>query len=400
MADIITKILIRQGTDVQRRTANLTGVTFSSGEPGFCVDTKRLYVGDGTTVGGNAIGIQNLGKIDGLFGSYQNGFSYNGLVSFLNKGAAVGDIIYDNVTRGLYALTSVSSFPPLSSDLAQYDFTTLVNPAQFEYDSQQRLQLKDQAVGPRNLDFTVVDNYTIGKASLNAPISLIESSVENRYLAPVAGDTVKGNFTGVEADPQDLYVYPGTFVGRTASSRLSCFPFSILLQQAEYSYTNGIVINQAVVPPVFSLDPAIFTANSSSIALRKDTSITGTLNVVGNTTVTGTLRCTNDIVAYYTPSDKRYKEDLQVISNAVAKLQNLTGYEFTYKHPGLPHIHDKRSYGIIAQDAKDVLPHAVENREPDHQGGFYLGVSYEKLVPVLIEAVKELKKEIEELKAR
>jgi len=400
MADIITKILIRQGTDVQRRTANLTGVTFSSGEPGFCVDTKRLYVGDGTTVGGNAIGIQNLGKINGLFGSYQNGFSYNGLVSFLNKGAAVGDIIYDNVTRGLYALTSVSSFPPLSSDLAQYDFTTLVNPAQFEYDSQQRLQLKDQAVGPRNLDFTVVDNYTIGKASLNAPISLIESSVENRYLAPVAGDTVKGNFTGVEADPQDLYVYPGTFVGRTASSRLSCFPFSILLQQAEYSYTNGIVINQAVVPPVFSLDPAIFTANSSSIALRKDTSITGTLNVVGNTTVTGTLRCTNDIVAYYTPSDKRYKEDLQVISNAVAKLQNLTGYEFTYKHPGLPHIHDKRSYGIIAQDAKDVLPHAVENREPDHQGGFYLGVSYEKLVPVLIEAVKELKKEIEELKAR
>ena len=400
MADIITKILIRQGTDVQRRTANLTGVTFSSGEPGFCVDTKRLYVGDGTTVGGNAIGIQNLGKINGLFGSYQNGFSFNGIASFSNKGAAVGDIIYDNVTRGLYALTSVSSFPPLSSDLAQYDFTTLVNPAQFEYDSQQRLQLKDQAVGPRNLDFTVIDNYTIGKASLNAPISLIESSVENRYLAPVAGDTVKGNFTGVEADPQDMYVYPGTFVGRTASSRLSCFPFSVLLQQAEYSYTNGIVINQSVIPPVFSLDPAIFTANSSSITLRKDTSITGTLNVGGNTTVTGTLRCTSDIVAYYTPSDKRYKEDLQVISNAVAKLQNLTGYEFTYKHPGLPHIHDKRSYGIIAQDAKDVLPHAVENREPDHQGGFYLGVSYEKLVPVLIEAVKELKKEIEELKAR
>ena len=399
MADIITKILIRQGTDVQRRTANLTGVTFSSGEPGFCVDTKRLYVGDGTTVGGNAIGIQNLGKINSLFGNYQNGFSFDGIVNFLNKGAAVGDIIYDNVTRGLYALTSVSTFPPLSSDLAQYDFTTLVNPAEFEYDSQQRLQLKDQAVGPSNLSFTVVDNYTIGKASLNAPISLIENSVENRFLAPVDGDTVKGNFTGIDSNPQDMYVYPGTFVGRTASSRLSCFPFSVLLQQAEYSYTNGIVINQAVIPPVFSLDPAIFTANSSSIVLKKDTSITGTLNVGGNTTVTGTLRCTSDIVAYYTPSDKRYKEDLQVISNAVAKLQNLTGYEFTYKHPGLPHIHDKRSYGIIAQDAKDVLPHAVENREPDHQGGFYLGVSYEKLVPVLIEAVKELKKEIEELKA-
>jgi len=401
MADTITKILIRQGTDVQRRTANLTGVIFSSGEPGFCVDTKRLYIGDGTTSGGNAIGIQNLGKVNNLFGSYQNGFSVEGITKFLSKGAATGDIVYDVSTRGLYALTSVNTFPPLSSELTRFDFSTLVNTSQFEYDSQQRLQLKDQAIGPRNLSFSIVDNYTIGKASISSPLALLEDSVANRYLTEVAANTVKGNFTELTSNPQDMYVYPGTFVGRTNSSQLSCYPFSTILQQATYNYSNGIIIDQTANPPIFQLDPNIITATGTAITLKKATTITtGGLSVAGNTTITGTLRCTNDIVAYYTPSDKRYKDDLQVISNAVAKIQNLTGYEFVYNHPGLPHIHNKKSYGIIAQDAEHILPHVVDNREPDGQGGHYKGVNYEKLVPVLIEAIKELKNEINELKAK
>ena len=66
----ITKILIRQGTDVQRRTADSTGVILDRGEPGYCIDTKRLFIGDGITPGGSAIGIQNLGTVTSLFGNY------------------------------------------------------------------------------------------------------------------------------------------------------------------------------------------------------------------------------------------------------------------------------------------------------------------------------------------
>jgi len=131
MAETITKILIRQGTDIQRRTANLTGVVFNSGEPGYCVDTKRLYIGDGSTSGGNAIGIQNLGIVPVLFGNDTNGWSYEALEVFGTKGAAAGDIIYDRDTRSLYALSSVTSFPPTTADLVQYDFKTLINASQF-----------------------------------------------------------------------------------------------------------------------------------------------------------------------------------------------------------------------------------------------------------------------------
>ena len=63
MADTITKILIRKGTDEQRRTANSSGIIFSSGEPGWCFNTKRLFVGDGATSGGFPVGIANLGSV-------------------------------------------------------------------------------------------------------------------------------------------------------------------------------------------------------------------------------------------------------------------------------------------------------------------------------------------------
>jgi len=393
MADTITKILIRQGTDVQRRTANLTGVIFSSGEPGYCVDTKRLYVGDGVTAGGNAIGIQNIGKVNNLFGTYQNGFTFEGIARFTSKGAATGDIVYDSTTRGLYALTSVNTFPPLSSELVRYDFSTLVNPSQFEYDTQQRLQLKDQAVNPRNLSFTVVDNYTIGKASLTSPISLLEDSVENRFLAPLPADTVKGNFTAVVDNPQDLYVYPGTFVGRTASSRLSCYPFSTILQQATFNAQNGIVIDQSVSPPIFKLDPNIFTATNTSIALRKPTTVLGTLDISGNTTVTGTLRATNDIVAYYS-SDASLKTNVTLIEDALNKVEKINGVTFDWNEQAEEKYGKVgREAGVIAQDVESVLPEVVITREDGTKA-----VRYEKLIPLLIEAIKELKKEVTELK--
>ena len=50
-SDSITKILVRRGTDGQRKFTNTTGIKFDLGEPAFTVDTKRLYIGDGTSTG-------------------------------------------------------------------------------------------------------------------------------------------------------------------------------------------------------------------------------------------------------------------------------------------------------------------------------------------------------------
>ena len=72
----------------------------------------------------------------------------------------------------------------------------------------------------------------------------------------------------------------------------------------------------------------------------------------------------------------------------------MSGYTFTYKHDG------KASAGVVAQEVEKVLPSAVIEKEVAFQGddAAYKIVQYDQLHGLLIEAIKELKAEIEELK--
>ena len=116
----------------------------------------------------------------------------------------------------------------------------------------------------------------------------------------------------------------------------------------------------------------------------------------GNIESSSEIRCTGNIIAF--TSDIRLKTEIKPIENAVAKLLKLNG--FTYEHnelaESLGYKRDgERIAGISAQDVKEVLPEAVK---PAPANADYMTVQYEKLVPLLIEAIKELKAEIDELK--
>ena len=113
--------------------------------------------------------------------------------------------------------------------------------------------------------------------------------------------------------------------------------------------------------------------------------------------VTGELEVTGDITAL--TSDIRLKTDIESIDNALDKICKISG--FTYKHNEAAKVRcnidtgDQRYVGVSAQDVQQVLPEAVK---PAPSNDEYLTVQYEKLVPLLIEAIKELKNEIDELK--
>jgi len=102
---------------------------------------------------------------------------------------------------------------------------------------------------------------------------------------------------------------------------------------------------------------------------------------------------TGDVTAN-TSSDIRLKEDIVKIPNAMDKVLKISGNTFKWKK-GFEKIHSKKGsdIGVIAQEVESILPDIVVTR---HNG--YKGVQYEKLVALLIEAIKELKSEIEELK--
>ena len=85
-------------------------------------------------------------------------------------------------------------------------------------------------------------------------------------------------------------------------------------------------------------------------------------------------------------SDIRYKENINTVNSALLKVDQLRGVKFNWKETGLP------SYGVIAQELEEVLPELVHGEDPKT-------VNYNGIIGVLIEAIKELKAEIEELKS-
>jgi hypothetical protein len=123
----------------------------------------------------------------------------------------------------------------------------------------------------------------------------------------------------------------------------------------------------------------------------------------------GEIRATNQITSYY--SDERLKEDIEEIGGALQKVMSLRGV--TYKPNSIAESlgYKKQSeVGVIAQDVEKVLPEAVkpapfdimlfEGAEISKSGENYKTVQYEKLVPLLIEAIKELNREVEQLKQK
>jgi len=107
--------------------------------------------------------------------------------------------------------------------------------------------------------------------------------------------------------------------------------------------------------------------------------------------VAGAILATNDVVAFAS-SDERLKENLEPIGSATEKVGQLTGYTFDWIPMEEIHVHSGHDIGVIAQEVEKVLPEIVEDR-----GNGYKAVKYEKLTALLIQAVNEQQKQIEDL---
>ena len=112
--------------------------------------------------------------------------------------------------------------------------------------------------------------------------------------------------------------------------------------------------------------------------------------------LTGEIRATNNITAYY--SDDRLKTKLGAIENALDKVKQLSG--FYYEANDIAQLlgyEVKREVGVSAQEVQAQMPEVVAPAPIDDK---YLTVRYEKLIPLLIEAIKELDRKIDELKEK
>ena len=118
---------------------------------------------------------------------------------------------------------------------------------------------------------------------------------------------------------------------------------------------------------------------SKAVVVDSNKDISGFRNIANTGTITtgGAITASGDITAF---SDERLKSDIETIDNALDKVMNMRGVSFTKQA--------ERKIGVIAQEVEKVLPEVVSDGE-------YKSVAYGNMVGVLIEAIKELKSQLD-----
>lgn len=169
------------------------------------------------------------------------------------------------------------------------------------------------------------------------------------------------------------------------------------------SFGNVVIMKnpndkKAKIPNLF-VDGTIY--GKKNFILAKDATISGTLTVNKDAIMNKKLilaRCGDvaqrvDRADALPSSDERLKENITPIQNALDKVKELNGVEFDFKNSDDYGYLKQHQIGLIAQEVEKVIPEIVS----ENKNG-YLGVSYQHLTALLIEAVKEQQKQIEELK--
>jgi hypothetical protein len=149
------------------------------------------------------------------------------------------------------------------------------------------------------------------------------------------------------------------------------------------------------------------TGLSNTIIIAAGTTERIRVNSVGAMSVAGSATFIGDVTA--NASDKRLKDNIRVIDNPLEKLSKINGVYFNWNDTAKDLIHksdDIEEVGFLAQEVQSVLPHIIKPAPFDvdaltgesKSGENYLTIQYEKIVPLLVEAIKELKKQVDELK--
>ena len=219
------------------------------------------------------------------------------------------------------------------------------------------------------------NNLTVDHLQVGVSATLPDDTALTASTLSAANGTITNNFQ---------------ITGATAGAANSVFTIGNGSNTVHIEFANAAANGHLLAKTTNTSD--IGSAAKSFRSGYFDTSI-----VVGDTVANTTalladfVYAKQDLVANYS-SDQQLKDNVLKIDTALDKVNSLGGYSFTWNN----NIGDMRAgtpdYGVIAQEIEDVLPHAVDINSRGHKT-----VNYNSLIPLLIEAVKELTERVKEL---
>ena len=218
--------------------------------------------------------------------------------------------------------------------------------------------------------FVNTNTFVVGYANTALNVASATSSSFANTSTDIAGG-LAGQILYQIAPNDTGFAGPGT-AGNVLVSNGSSIP----------TYNNTLTLTSTLASTSTVASNALYVAGGVGIGQ--------TLYVIGDTYVAG------EITAYY--SDDRLKNRLEDIPDALNKVKSLSGFYYTPNETALSFGYkDKRQVGVSAQATQKILPEIVTTAPVNAD---YLTVQYEKLIPLLIEAIKELSAEVEELKKK
>jgi hypothetical protein len=226
-----------------------------------------------------------------------------------------------------------------------------------------------------------------GSCTGNAATATTAGSISG-FNNPTTAAT--GNTIGYR-DPNGYFF--ATYFNGTGTFSTSGGTGMVLFTGTNGSDTYGRSYTAAAAATALSGQTMNINGSSTSCSGNAATATTAT-NQSGGTVAATTITATGNITAYF--SDERLKTRLGLIENALAKVQTLDGFYYEPNETAQDLGYEvKREVGVSAQQVQAIMPEVIAPAPIDNQ---YLTVDYERLVPLLIEAIKELKAEVDELK--
>ncbi len=237
---------------------------------------------------------------------------------------------------------------------------------------------------------------------VNNPASLVISSCFSAF-----GGGAGTELWRAENDTTGTYI---AFLGMGDNPRALIGQADLLSNDETASLSLAPVIGQNwVQAPVGPVKHGLAIADNSAITFGLNNEIglwkeADVLKLNSSFESSDTIIAQNELSAprhwafnYFFLSDERFKKEIEPIANALDTISQLNGVTYQMRVDEYPKMKfsNQKQIGLIAQNVERVLPTIVSTGPND-----YKSVEYSQLIPIMIESIKELKKEIELLKAK
>ena len=232
------------------------------------------------------------------------------------------------------------------------------------------------------------------ETSFDTPIPTITGENPSRLSSVFDEVTVKERLVVEGGDSNQIlsqFDGPVTFTNKLRIKEISDFSAQVNISNAnisESTSTGALVVTGGVgIGSTLTADTIISNGVYIGTAHNAITTVDGNaLDIDGDLTVSG------DITAFFT-SDERLKNNIKAIDNPLEKVISISGNTFTWNEDS---VYDGlNDVGVIAQEIREVIPEAVVERDNG-----YLAVDYHKIIPLLVEAIKDLSNKVDSLEQK